>query len=214
MKPGLVARLNFLEAVLFCAFVAFYIWRGQINYPSSWTIFPIWLAITWAVHRDTPKTLGWRADNLRPATRRAAYIFAVFIAALVLIGIFLGGLHRAALPVLSARRFFSYCAFCLLQEVALQSMVMNRLLGAFRSDWLAAITAGIFFAALHWPNPVLVPLTLIGGIAMCWLFARERNIIPLAIGQAILGSLVWWAFPVAWHHGMRVGPGFYSFPHF
>jgi hypothetical protein len=213
MKPGLVARLNFLEAVLFSAFVAFYIWRGQISYPFSWIIFPVWLVVSWLVHRDTPKTLGWRADNLLPATRRAAYIFAVFIAALLLIGIFLGGLHRAALPVLSARRFLSYCAFCLLQEVALQSMVMNRLLGAFRSESLAAIMAGIFFATLHWPNPVLVPLTLIGGTAMCWLFARERNIIPLAIGQAILGSLVWWAFPVAWHHGMRVGPGFHSFPH-
>jgi hypothetical protein len=48
---------------------------------------------------------------------------------------------------------------------------------------------------------------------MTWLFARERNIIPLAIGQAILGMLVWWAFPIAWHHGMRVGPGFYNFGH-
>ena len=59
--------------------------------------------------------------------------------------------------------------------------------------------------------PVLVPLTFIGGTAMCWLFSRERNIISLAVGQALLGALVWWAFPVAWHHGMRVGPGYYSF---
>jgi hypothetical protein len=46
---------------------------------------------------------------------------------------------------------------------------------------------------------------------MSWLFSRERNILPLTVGQAILGTLVWWVFPVAWHHGMRVGPGFYSF---
>jgi membrane protease YdiL (CAAX protease family) len=76
---------------------------------------------------------------------------------------------------------------------------------------MAALVAGVIFAALHWPNPVLLPLTLIGGTAMSWLFSRERNIIPLTVGQAILGTLVWWAFPVAWHHGMRVGPGFYSF---
>ena len=70
---------------------------------------------------------------------------------------------------------------------------------------------GVIFAGLHWPNPVLVPLTFIGGTAMSWLFSRERNIIPLTVGQALLGTLVWWVFPVAWHHGMRVGPGYYSF---
>jgi len=69
---------------------------------------------------------------------------------------------------------------------------------------------GLIFAACHWPNPVLVPLTLIGGTAMAWMFGRQRNIIPLAIGQAILGSLIFWAFPLAWHHHLRVGPGYYS----
>jgi hypothetical protein len=46
---------------------------------------------------------------------------------------------------------------------------------------------------------------------LAWLFATERNILPLTIGQAILGALVWWAFPLAWHHSMRVGPGYAEF---
>ena len=75
---------------------------------------------------------------------------------------------------------------------------------------MAAFTGGLLFGALHWPNPVLVPLTFIGGVVMCWLFARERNILPLVLGQALLGALVWWAFPLAWHHSMRVGPGYYA----
>ncbi|MGB6599267.1 MAG: CPBP family intramembrane glutamic endopeptidase, partial [Candidatus Acidiferrum sp.] len=86
-----------------------------------------------------------------------------------------------------------------------------RILYAFEKPRVTATVAGAIFAAVHWPNPVLVPLTFIGGVAMSWLFIRERNIIPLAVGQAILGTLVWWAFPLAWHHGMRVGPGYYSF---
>jgi hypothetical protein len=57
---------------------------------------------------------------------------------------------------------------------------------------------------------VLLPLTLIGGSAMAWMFGKQRNIIPLAIGQAILGSIIFWAFPLAWHHHLRVGPGYYS----
>jgi hypothetical protein len=31
------------------------------------------------------------------------------------------------------------------------------------------------------------------------------------LGQAVLGGVVWWAFPLAWHHAMRVGPGYYTF---
>jgi membrane protease YdiL (CAAX protease family) len=102
-------------------------------------------------------------------------------------------------------------AFCLLQQVGLNSYLTNRLLGATNSAARASLLSGTIFAALHWPNPVLIPLTFIGGVAMAWLFARERNIIPLAVWQGILGTLVWWAFPVAWHHAMRVGPGFYAF---
>ena len=102
-------------------------------------------------------------------------------------------------------------AFCLLQQVGLNSLVMNRLLRAFEKPLPAAVVAGVIFSALHWPNPVLVPLTLVGGVAMAWLFGKERNILPLMLGQAILGALVWWAFPVAWHHSMRVGPGFGEF---
>src|ERR1019366_3335996 len=63
--------------------------------------------------------------------------------------------------------------------------------------------------ALHWPNPVLVPLTFIGGAAMARMFARVRNLLPLAAGQALLGLLMSCAFPIAWHHMMRVGPGYY-----
>jgi membrane protease YdiL (CAAX protease family) len=77
--------------------------------------------------------------------------------------------------------------------------------------WPAALLAGFAFGALHWPNPVLVPITFVGGVAMAWMFAQERNILPLALGQAVLGSLIWLAFPLAWHHSMRVGPGYWAY---
>jgi membrane protease YdiL (CAAX protease family) len=94
--------------------------------------------------------------------------------------------------------------------VALNSLVHNRMLSLVRNEWAAAACTGVIFAACHWPNPVLVPLTLVGGAAMAWMFGRVRNIIPLAVGQAVLGSLVFWAFPISWHHHLRVGPGYYS----
>lgn len=202
---------NLLEALAFSAFVALYMWWLQSAHPQTWLVFPVWMILSFVVHRDTPKTLGLRADNLWPATRRAAPLFAVFIGGLALIGAALGAFHRTPAHFISPHRLLGYFAFCVLQQVALQSMTMNRLLGGLNNKVAAATVGGAMFGALHWPNPVLVPLTAFGGGVMCWLFAKERNILPLFMGQTILGGLVWWAFPLAWHHSMRVGPGYYTY---
>jgi len=206
-------RLSCLaEALAFVVFVGWYIWRWQANAPWTGWVIGAWLVMSYLARRDTPKTIGWRADNLWPATVRAAKFFALSFAVTVVVGVFLGMLQRTPTHVLAPRRFLSYMAFCLLQQVGLNSLVTNRLLRAFDSSvWPACLVAGFAFGALHWPNPVLVPVTFVGGVAMAWLFAKDRNIVPLAVGQAVLGTLIWWAFPLAWHHSMRVGPGFWSY---
>jgi hypothetical protein len=202
---------NLVEALLFCAYVGWYIWQLQASYWASWLVFPIWLIGSIALRKDTTKTLGWRADNFWKAAKASAMFFIPCMVALFFAGLALGGLHRSNQELLVPRHLFGYMAFCLLQQVGLNSYANNRLLAATNSPVHASLIAGTLFAALHWPNPVLVPLTWIAGVAMSLLFARERNILPLAIGQGILGSMVWWAFPTAWHHAMRVGPGFYHF---
>jgi hypothetical protein len=211
MKTSTARLLGLAEPLAFSAFIAWYIWQLQVSFFSSWAVFPVWMLASFVGHGDTPKTMGWRADNLYPAMKRSAIVFAVCIAGLLLSGTLLGALNRPVPHLIAPRHFFAYMAFCLLQQVGLNSYLTNRVLGALGSPAATALLVGTIFAALHWPNPVLVPLTFIGGVALAWLFARERNIIPLAMGQAILGTLVWWAFPLAWHHGLRVGPGFYTF---
>ena len=200
-----------LEALAFGGFLAAYIWKLQLAAPKSWMLIVVWLVASYFLRRDTPKTIGWRGDNLWAATKNAFWFFLVSGALTCLAGLFLGMLQRTPAHVLEWRRFSNYAAFCLLQQVGLNSLVMNRLLAAFERAVPAALVAGAVFGLLHWPNPVLVPLTFVGGMAMSWLFANERNILPLALGQAILGALVWWAFPLAWHHSMRVGPGFRAY---
>jgi hypothetical protein len=203
--------LNLVEALAFSAFVGIYIWLLEARCKYFWIVFLVWLLTSFFLHKDTPKTLGWRADNLWPAGKQAAAFFVPCILALCVMGILLGGLHRSSEHLLVPQKFFGYMSFCMAQQVGMNSYVTNRLLAATANPIRAALLAGALFGALHWPNPVLVPVTWIGGTAMAWLFARQRNILPLAISQGIVGTLVWWAFPVLWHHGMRVGPGFYSF---
>jgi len=203
--------LTILEALTFSGIVALFIWRWQLAYPKSWIIFPVWLIASFLIHRDTPKTLGWRADNLWTATRQGLAFFAVSVAAVGVTGLLLGALNHLPARLIDERRFVGYFSFCLLQQIAVNSYLMNRFLSSVKAPWASALLASAIFGALHWPNPVLMPVTFIGGFAMCLLFARQRNILPLTLGQSILGGLVWWAFPISWHHGMRVGPGYYSF---
>ena len=186
-----------------------FIWDFQFRWPRSWIVFPVWLTVSFLAHRDTPKRLGWRADNLWASTKPALVFFAVFAAVLFLLAVALGTVQPPPPNLFSARRMGLYLAFCLLQQVALQSFLNNRLLALSSNRRLTSLLAGVIFAATHWPNPVLVPVTLVGGTAMAWLFARERNILPLVIGQALIGSLLWVCFPVEWHHRMRVGPGYH-----
>jgi hypothetical protein len=67
--------LTLLEALLFAVLVALFIWLWHAAHPLAWIIFPVWLAGSFLLHRDTPKTLGWRADNLWPATRQGLAMF-------------------------------------------------------------------------------------------------------------------------------------------
>jgi hypothetical protein len=200
------------DVTLLPAFIIWFIWRLQFTARWAWIIFVVWMIASFAVHRDLPKTLGWRADNLGAASKQAAIVFGIMAVSLVIIGFALRQPTHLPPNLISWRRLWTYFAFCLLQQVALNSLVHNRMLSLVRNEWTSAALTGVIFAACHWPNPVLVPLTFVAGTAMAWMFGRVRNIIPLAIGQAILGSLVWWAFPVAWHHHLRVGPGYYEPP--
>jgi hypothetical protein len=203
--------LTLIEALGLAAYIGWYIWRLQATKPNSWIVLMLWLMLSLVFHGDTPKTLGWRADNLGPATRQGMPIFIFCVVAAIPIGWYFGAFQYFPPHLVQVRHVLNYAAFCLLQQVALNSYMTNRLLYAFEAKLPTALVAGFVFGALHWPNPVLVPLTFLGGVAMSWLFARERNILPLAAGQAVVGTLIWWAFPVAWHHGMRVGPGYYTF---
>ena len=210
MNPRVVHWLCLADVVLLPALILGFIWGLQFTAPWSWTILVAWMVLSFLLHRDTPRTMGWRADNLWPATKQALVVFGALGAALVAIGVLLGAPPTLPPNLQSWSRLWSYFAFCVLQQVALNSLLHNRMLALVRNPWVAAALTGTIFSACHWPNPVLVPLTLVGGAAMAWLFGRCRNIIPLAAGQAILGSLAWWAFPLAWHHHLRVGPGYYG----
>ncbi|HVV46004.1 MAG TPA: CPBP family intramembrane glutamic endopeptidase [Bryobacteraceae bacterium] len=88
-----------------------------------------------------------------------------------------------------------------LHQLALQSMVYLPL----REVWPrapAALLTGLCFAAVHVPNPVLLPGTFVWGAVAALLFERRRSIWALGIAQALLSALT----PVSLNRGFHVGP--------
>lgn len=70
----------------------------------------------------------------------------------------------------------------------------------------AAFLTGIIFAAVHWPNPVLVAGTFGWGVASALLFERWRSIWALGLAQVPLSSLLLAVTPGSWNHGFHIGP--------
>src|SRR5262245_49322660 len=64
---------------------------------------------------------------------------------------------------------------------------LNRLLAIFRRSNHAAWASAAVFAVFHIPNPILVPVTFFGGYILARVFITHRNLVPLAISQAVIG---------------------------
>jgi membrane protease YdiL (CAAX protease family) len=174
-----------------------------------------WLYVSFRVSGDTWRSIGIRFDNLRAASRPALIIFGLCGVMLLVTGFALRRILPQDFsphdPVFEWHRLWVYSLSACLQQWALNSLLTNRLLSLTPRRSVAVVWASVIFASLHWPNPVLVPLALVAGMITTWLFARQRNLIPLIIAHATLGMLLWWTFPFSWHHGMRVGPAFHEF---
>jgi hypothetical protein len=99
LNSRLLRWFSLADVTLLPLFVVWFIWQLQFTARWTWIVFVLWLVASFALHRDTPKTLGWRADNLGPATRQALLIFGMMVAALLVVGFTLG-MPTAGLPAL------------------------------------------------------------------------------------------------------------------
>jgi hypothetical protein len=120
----------------------------------------------------------------------------------------LRGLHGTD-PISWHASFYTIWAFE--QQFILNSFFYKRfeaLLGDTTSAML--VTAGLF-AAVHVPNPVLMPATFLGGLFFVYIFRRFRNIYPLGLAHALLGISIAMAFPDFLIRHMRVGIGYFRF---
>src|ERR1019366_5346528 len=117
-KLRLLQSLALLDVIGLPFAAMWIIWRQPPQVSHAWILLPAWLIASFLIQRDSPKTLGLRADNLWPAFKRASIVLGAMAAALILVGILRGVLIPTSAGIFAPKHFWNYFAFCLLQQVA------------------------------------------------------------------------------------------------
>jgi membrane protease YdiL (CAAX protease family) len=163
------------------------------------------------LHRDKLRDLGLSWQGLEASAR----LVLPLALALYLPFLIYGFASHTLVVSLPGRRiavmFANYALWCLFQQYMMQSYFHHRLEGLVSNPHRRSLLLALMFGAAHIPNPILMIATTLGGFIFAEVFARHRNIWPLALAQAVGGFLTGALSPPALIHNMRVGPGYFTY---
>jgi hypothetical protein len=103
------------------------------------------------------------------------------------------------------RHASGYICWAIIQQYIQQSFFFSRFEQLTNRGWLASLFAASLFGVAHLPNPVLAPVTFVGGWLMSELFRRYRTVLPLGLGHGMIGIAIAVSVPDHLQHHMRVG---------
>ncbi len=200
-----------LEVLLVYAGILLYIWRWQFTHPHFWIILLGVIFASHIAHGDTPRALGLSLHGLRENAQTVLPLVAAVYLPLLFLGF---ARHTLVIPSPAKQTLFSFLSYgswCAVQQYLAQSYFHHRLRSVVRSPHLSSLMVGVMFGGAHIPNPILMGVTTLGGFLLAEVYARHRNIWPLALAQAVGGFLVAVLSPASVIHNMRVGPGYFFF---
>jgi len=209
-RGPLVIATAFEVALIFTGILA-YIWRWQHTSPHAWMALFALILVSHVLHRDTLRSLGLTGAGLRASAQ-----WVLPLAILLCLPLLIYGFERHRLVLLhptwqSLVPLLGYGIWCAFQQYLTQSYFHNRLMLVIRNRHGSSALVGIMFSATHIPNLILMIATLVAGFVFAEVFARYRNIWPLALAQAVGGLLLAAVAPDTLIHHMRVGPGYFFY---
>jgi hypothetical protein len=164
------------------------------------------LALMIFSHRERGESLrdlGFRLDNFWPAIRLLFLPTLIAIALILLIGWLSRGHELAFAPF--RLRFLSVPLWALFQQYALQGFINRRAQMALGSGVKSVLLVAVVFSVLHLPNPLLTPLTLIGGLLWGAVYQRQPNLFALAVSHTVTSTLLALSLPPHLVYNLRVG---------
>ncbi len=104
-----------------------------------------------------------------------------------------------------------YLTWSVVQQWIQQSFFFVRLERILHRGVLASFTTAVMFGLAHLPNPVLTPVTFLGGWILSELYRRYRSVLPLGLAHGLVGLAIALAVPDQIQHHMRVGLGYLTY---
>jgi CAAX prenyl protease-like protein len=212
-EPGRLPRFAAaveLSLLLALVYSFIWLWARRVPHPEI-AIYVLGLGLTvtsHVIHRERPKELGLRFDNLVPSLAQAAAVVLPLVILILAIGAARGGW---AWQPIDAGRFVRGYAWGFLQQYLLQSFIHRRVAALVERPLLRETAVGAIFASLHLPHPILVPATFLAGYVFATLFRRRPNILVLALCHVTGSTALAVAFGPQVLHQMRVGPGYFRY---
>jgi membrane protease YdiL (CAAX protease family) len=209
LLAGRGRRRVITESTVAYALILAVIWTPRPYQRWLWWIAAAAVAFIAAISWDGAKAMGLRSTNF---LRSLWVVGAALLMAAAGIAIALRA-HTLKLPpglIPFVAAYFAYAVWTFVQQFLLQGFFLLRFLRLFPAREAAFFSASLF-ALAHVPNPVLVPITFLWGLAACLLFLRYRNLYPLALAHAIFGITIAITVPGHVDHNMRVGLGYLTY---
>ena len=152
---------------------------------------------------ETARDIGFRLDNFWAAVR--LLLLPTIIAAILIL--FIGWLIRGSEFALAPlrMRFLTLPFWALFQQYALQGFINRRAQLSLGTGIKSIVLVAVLFSLLHSPNPLLMGLTLIGGLLWATAYQRAPNLFALALSHAFTSLLVALSVSPNLVNGLRVG---------
>ncbi|MDE2049847.1 MAG: hypothetical protein KGL45_10880 [Gammaproteobacteria bacterium] len=169
------------------------------------------LAVAWSFS----ERYAWRDLGLDPASIRRGWWIApvgAAVAALILLAAWLSHTLRwPASGMVICLNIALSLTWAFAQQFLAQSFFFLHFEYLLRSGRRAVIATALLFSSAHIPNPVLMPVTLAGGLILSELFRRHRTLYLLAVAHALVALALAISVPEIVLHDMRVGIGYISY---